>query len=86
LSADQKKLLIDTMQGMMAMFRQEDVKATIETIETKHVVDRLHVSWYGGKYDIGSDQVWDTWQIEGPDMVWYFRGEPHIHCYFHLKS
>lgn len=86
LSADQKKLFLETMQGMMAMFRQSDINATIATIEKKNVIDRLHVSWYGGKYDIGSDQVWDTWQIEGPDMVWYFRGEPHIHCYFHLKS
>jgi len=86
LSADQKKLFVETMRGMMAMFRQEDVNATIETMENKEIVDRLSVSWYAGKYDIGSDKVWDTWQIEGPEMVWYFRGEPHIHCYFHLKS
>jgi hypothetical protein len=86
LSADQKKLFVDTMRGMLAMFRDDDVTATIETIESKGLVDQLHVSWFDGKYDIGSDRVWDTWQIEGPDMVWYFRGEPHIHCYFHLKT
>lgn len=86
LASDQKKKFIQTMRDMMAMFRKEDVDATIGTIAKKNVVDRLHVSWYGGKYDVGSDQVWDTWQIEGPDMVWYFRGVPHIHCYFHLKS
>jgi hypothetical protein len=86
LSSDQKKLFVETMKGMLAMFREDDVKATIETIEKNGVVDRLNVSWFDGKYDIGSDKVWDTWQIEGPDMVWYFRGEPHIHCYFHLKS
>ncbi len=86
LSADQKKLFLETMRGMMAMFRADDVNATIETIEKTEIVNRLHVSWYDGKYDIGSDRVWDTWQIEGPEMVWYFRGEPHIHCYFHLKS
>ena len=86
LSRDQKKLLVETMRGMMAMFRADDVNATIETIKKKKVVDRLQISWYGGQYDIGSDQVWDTWQIEGPDMVWYFRGVPHIHCYLHLKG
>ncbi len=86
LSEDQKKLLVETMRGMMAMFRADDVDATIKTIEKKDIVNRLHVSWYDGKYDIGSDKIWDTWQIEGPDMVWYFRGEPHIHCYFHLKT
>lgn len=86
LSGDQKKMLVETMRGMLAMFREDDVAATIATIEKQQIVDRLHISWFAGKYDIGSDKVWDTWQIEGPDMVWYFRGEPHIHCYFHLKS
>ena len=86
LSADQKKLFVETMRGMLAMFRKEDIDATIATIEKNSVVDRLSVSWFAGKYDIGGDKVWDTWQIEGPDMVWYFRGEPHIHCYFHLKT
>ena len=86
LSKDQKKFLIETMRAMMAMFRQDDVNATIETIRKKNIVDELTVSWFSGKYDIGSDKVWDTWQIEGPNMIWYFRGEPHIHCYFHLKA
>ena len=86
LSKDQKQELVETMRDMMAMFRPGDIDATIGLIEKKNVVDRLHISWYDGKYDVGSDQVWDTWQIEGPDMVWYFRGVPHIHCYFHLKA
>ncbi len=86
LSSDQQQLLIETMGKMMAMFRKDDVTATLSTIEKKGLMDQLHVSWYAGKYDIGSDKVWDTWQIEGPEMVWYFRGQPHIHSYFHLKS
>ena len=86
LSADQKQKFVKTMRRMLSMFREDDVNATIATIEANHVVDRLHVSWFSGKYDIGGDKVWDTWQIEGPDMVWYFRGQPHIHCYFHLKT
>lgn len=86
LSADQKQQFVETMKRMLAMFRDDDVKATIQVIQQHNIVDRLHVSWYDGKYDIGSDRVWDTWQIEGPDMVWYFRGQPHIHCYFHLKT
>jgi hypothetical protein len=86
LSSDQKTLLVETMRKMLAMFREGDVAATLETIERKKMIDQLFVSYYGGKYDIGSDRVWDTWQIEGPEMVWYFRGQPHIHSYLHLKS
>ena len=86
LDAEQKQLFLETMRQMLAMFRADDVNATLATIEKQGMVDRLYVSWYSGKFDIGSDRVWDTWQIEGPEMVWYFRGQPHIHSYFHLKS
>lgn len=86
LSKDQKKFFVETMRAMLAMFRPDDVNATIETIRKKNIVDELTVSWFSGAYDLGSDKVWDTWQIEGPRMVWYFRGIPHIHCYFHLKA
>ena len=74
-----------TIGKMLAMFRKDDVDATLATMKKHNLVDELFVSWYSGKFDIGSDQVWDTWQIEGPRMVWYFRGQPHIHGYFHLK-
>ena len=86
LSEDQQTLLVETMREMLSMFRPDDVTATLDAIKKKQMVDDLYVSYYAGKYDIGSDKVWDTWQIEGPNMVWYFRGQPHIHSYFHLKS
>ena len=85
LSDDLKQLLRETMGKMLGMFRESDVQATLRLFADKSIVDELHVSWYGGKFDIGSDKVWDTWTIEGPRFVWYFRGQPHIHSYFHLK-
>ena len=86
LSKDQQAKLLETMRRMLVCFRPDDVAATMKTIENKKIVERLFVSCYGGAHDIGSDRVWDTWQIEGPDMVWYFRGDPHIHGYFHLAA
>jgi hypothetical protein len=86
LTKDQQGKLIETMRRMMECFRECDVAATIKTIEEKKIVERLFISCYGGEFDIGGDKVWDTWQIEGPDMVWYFRGFPHIHGYFHLAA
>lgn len=84
LSGDQKRLFLETMRGMMGMFREDDVRATMETIRKRDLISQVRVSWFGGQYDIGSDGVWDTWQIEGPGMVWYFRGVPHIHCYLQV--
>lgn len=86
LSKDQQAKLLETMRRMLMCFRADDVAATMKSIEDRKLVDQLFVSCYGGEYDIGSDKVWDTWQIEGPEMVWYFRGVPHIHAYFHLTA
>jgi len=86
LTPDQRAKLLETMRRMLVCFRSADVEATMKTLADKKIVERLFISCYGGKYDIGGDQVWDTWQIEGPDMVWYFRGFPHIHGYFHLAA
>jgi hypothetical protein len=36
--------------------------------------------------DIGNDGVWDVWQIEGPNMLWYFRGAPHVHTWVNIRE
>ncbi|MGE4158150.1 MAG: DUF3500 domain-containing protein [Planctomycetota bacterium] len=86
LSRDHKELLLKSMEEMLALFRPADVAATMATIRNNRLIDGLHLSCYQGRHDIGDDGVWDTWQIEGPNLVWYFRGQPHVHCYFHLAT
>ena len=36
--------------------------------------------------DIGDDGVWDVWQVEGPNMIWYFRGAPHVHTWVYIRA
>jgi hypothetical protein len=48
-------------------------------------MDDLHMA-FSKNEDVGNDSVWDTWQVEGPNMVWYFRGDPHVHCWAHIKA
>jgi len=86
LAKDQQEKLIETMGLMLACFRPDDVAATMKVIREKNLVERLFLSCYGGAFDLGDDKVWDTWQIESPELVWYFRGVPHIHAYFHLAA
>ena len=75
MSKDQQAKLLDTLRRLLTFLRPDDVTATMKTIEDRKLIERLFVS---------CDGVWDTWQIEGPEMVWYFRGFPHIHGYFHV--
>ena len=65
-------------------FRKADADEAMKLIEANGF-DNLHLAFYKNK-DIGNDGVWDVWQIEGPAMVWYFRGAPHVHCWAHIRE
>lgn len=83
-SADQKELARRVMADLLAPFRQVDRDESMKCIE-KSGFDTLHMSFYKDE-DIGNDQVWDVWQVEGPNMIWYFRGKPHVHTWVHIRD
>jgi hypothetical protein len=84
LAKDQKGQVNKVLADLLALFRKED---RIEAL--KHInatgFDKHHIAFFK-EGDIGNDRVWDVWQIEGPSMVWYFRGEPHVHTWAHIKE
>lgn len=84
LSADQKGLVRKVLADLLAPFRKQDRDESMKYIEAGGF-DNLHMAFYKNQ-DIGKDGVWDVWQIEGPNMVWYFRGDPHVHCWAHIKQ
>ncbi len=84
MSADQQELARRVMHDVLAPFREVDRIESMKLIE-KGGFDKLHFSYYKN-LDIGSDGVWDVWQIEGPAMVWYFRGSPHVHTWAHIRE
>lgn len=84
LTHDQKDLARQVMSDLLAPFRKVDVDEAMACIE-KSGFDKLHMSFYKDE-DIGDDKVWDVWQVEGPTMVWYFRGKPHVHTWVHIRD
>ena len=83
MSADQKSKMSEVLADMLLPFRKEDREESLKLI--KHQFDDLHLAFYQ-QQDIGNDGVWDVWQIEGPSMIWYFRGKPHVHAWIHIKE
>jgi hypothetical protein len=83
LSDDQKELVRKVMADVLAPFRQSDATEALNLIE-QNGFDKLHMSFYKNQ-DIGNDGVWDVWQIEGPAMLWYFRGAPHVHTWVNVR-
>ncbi len=84
LSTDQKNEVRKTLDDLLLPFREADRRESLKLIEESGF-DNLHLAFYKGE-DVGDDGVWDVFQIEGPNMVWYFRGDPHVHSWVHIKD
>ena len=48
-------------------------------------LDACHMAYYA-QNDLGNDQVWDCWRLEGPSFVWHYRGAPHVHVWVHVAN
>jgi hypothetical protein len=84
LTRDQKELARKVMADLLAPFRKADADESMKLIE-KNGFDNLHMAFYKNQ-DLGGDGIWDVWQIEGPAMLWYFRGDPHVHTWVHIRE
>jgi hypothetical protein len=85
LSSDQKDLVESVIKVILAPYREEDVEEAIAVLKAGGGLDKLHMAFYKTD-DIGEDQVWDIWRLEGPTFVWHFRGAPHVHTYVNIAK
>ncbi len=83
LSPDQRTMVRRVLGDLLAPFRKEDVEESLKLIEPQF--GSLHMA-FCKSMDIGNDGVWDVWQIEGPNMIWLFRGAPHVHTWVHIRE
>ena len=84
LSSDQKDHVRLVLGDILAPYRKRDARETMRLVEAAGF-DNLHMAFYQ-QQDIGDDGVWDVWLIEGPSAVFYFRGDPHVHAWIHVKD
>jgi hypothetical protein len=84
LTSDQKELARKVMSDLLAPFREVDRQESMKLVQASGF-DNLHISYYKN-HDIGGDGVWDVWMVEGPAMVWYFRGQPHVHTWVNIRA
>jgi hypothetical protein len=85
LSKDQKELVRKVMLDVLAPFRKVDAEEALKLVEANGGFEQLSMAFYKNM-DIGNDGVWDVWQIEGPSMLWYFRGAPHVHTWVNIRQ
>ena len=84
LSGDQKGHVRKVIGDLLAPFRKNDSAEAMKHVEAGGI-DNLHLAFYKEE-NIGDDEIWDVWQIEGPNMISYFRGKPHVHAWLHIRE
>jgi Protein of unknown function (DUF3500) len=85
LSRDQKALVQKTMQSLLSPYRPADASDAMKAIEANGGLDKIHLAFYKQE-DLGSDGIWDIWRLEGPALVWHFRGAPHVHTWVNIAK
>ena len=84
MTRDQRALVDQVLADLLLPFRKKDADEAMKYIR-ENGVEKLTMSFYKN-LDIGSDGVWDVWQLESPAMIWYFRGAPHVHTWVNIRS
>ena len=85
LSSDKKELVKSVMHDLLAPYRPSDAKEVMAEIDANGGLDKVHLSFY--KQDaLGKDGTWDIWRLEGPSLVWHFRGAPHVHTWVNVAK
>jgi len=82
---DQKEHLQKVMQKLIEPYRQTDRDEVVACLKAQGGLDACRLSFYQDA-DIGNDQVWDNWRLEGPSFVWFFRGSPHVHVWVNVAD
>lgn len=84
-SADQKALVQKVLQALVEPYRQSDRDEVAACLNAQGGLDQCALAFYRDG-DIGNDQIWDCWRLEGPSFVWYFRGAPHVHVWVNVAD
>ena len=73
------------LADLLHPYRQQDRDEAMKYIRANGGAEALTMSFYKNA-DIGNDGVWDVWELESPDMLWYFRGYPHVHTWVNIRA
>ena len=85
MSSDQKEQVQKVLQKLLEPYRQSDRDEVTACLKAQGGLDRCSLAFYKDG-DIGNDQVWDCWRLEGPAVVWSFRGTPHVHVWVNVAD
>lgn len=85
LASDQQEHMQKVLRKLIEPYRTGDQQEVLACLDAHGGLEACHLAFYE-EGDIGGDQVWDNWRLEGPAFVWHFRGAPHVHCWVNVAD
>ena len=85
LSKDQRTALGVVLGTLLEPFRTTDRQEATQCLEKQGGLDACSLAFYQ-EGNIGNDEVWDNWRLEGPSFVWHYRGSPHVHVWVNIAD
>ena len=85
MTSDQKKHVREILDLLVEPYRMTDRNEVEACLKKQGGLDACQIAFYKSG-DIGNDGVWDNWRLEGPSLVWYYRGAPHVHVWVNVAD
>jgi Protein of unknown function (DUF3500) len=85
MSRDQKEAMRRVLAGLLDPYQPPYRAQVMKCLEKQGGLEACHLIVYR-EHTLGKDGEWDNWRLEGPAFVWYFRGYPHVHIWFHAAN
>lgn len=85
LSGDQKEHLEGVLETLLEPYRNVDRKEAMKCLNAQGGLEKCSIAFFQSG-DIGNDEVWDVWRLEGPAFVWHWRGSPHVHVWVNIAD
>jgi len=85
LSSDQCDRVQEVVRKLVEPYRQSDRDEVTACLKKQGGLDACHLAFFE-QGDIGKDNVWDNWRLEGPSFVWHYRGAPHVHVWVNIAD
>jgi hypothetical protein len=84
LAAAQRAQLERTLAALLEPFAAGDRARVTDCLSRQGGLDRCHLAF--ARDGRMSAPHWDNWRLEGPALVWHFRGFPHVHVWVHIAA
>lgn len=85
LTADQRQHAREVLNLLLEPYRAAERDVVRNCLDKQGGLEACTLTFYK-EGDLGNDQVWDNWRIQGPAFVWYYRGTPHVHVWVHVAD